>query len=243
MERRSHPTTDNPIHVLVLFYSRFGVLRLLAEHIAQGAHRLPNVDVTLLEVEDQPVEELRQGETRADMRRRRAIILEQLTLADALVMGAPAYFGSMASPVKRVFEDCLVASGSPPAEDRSRPWRALQLRDKIGAAFTSSGTPHGGNEQALHLMLTLFMHLGMIVVTPGQAEPILQNQAAPYGATAITGANADRLPSAIEQEAAMALGERVARMTTWLKLGRTEWERRHPPERAEKGLPRFNPLS
>jgi NAD(P)H dehydrogenase (quinone) len=214
MQRRAHPTTDNPIRVLVLFYSRFGVLRLLADQIAQGARRLPDAEVTLLEVEEQPVEELRLGETEADMQQRRAIILEQLTVADALVVGAPAYFGSMASPIKRLFEDCLVASGSPPAEDRSRPWRALQLRDKIGAAFTSSGTPHGGNEQALHSMLTLYMHLGMIVITPGQAEPILQNQAAPYGPTAITGASADRLPSGIEQEAAQALGERVARMTT-----------------------------
>ena len=237
MERRAHPTADNPIRVLVLFYSRFGVLRLLAEQIAQGARRLSDVEVTLLEVEDQPVEELRQGETEADMQRRRAIILEQFTLADALVVGAPAYFGSMASPIKRLFEDCLVASGSPPAEDRSRPWRALQLRDKIGAAFTSSGTPHGGNEQALHSMLTLFMHLGMIVITPGQAEPILQNQAAPYGPTAITGASADRLPSGIEQAAAQALGERVARMATWLKFGRTEWERRHAPEHPAKIRP------
>jgi NAD(P)H dehydrogenase (quinone) len=146
-------------------------------------------------------------------------------LADAIIVGSPAYFGSMASPVKRLFEDCLVADGAPPAEDRSRPWRAGQMRNKLGAAFTSSGTPHGGNEQALHSILTMFMHLGMLILTPGLEEPILENPAAPYGPTAITGASADRLPSEVEQDVAQEFGTRVARIATWLRSGRTEWER------------------
>jgi len=103
------------------------------------------------------------------------------------------------------------------------------LRDTVGAAFTASGTPHGGNELALHSILTLFMHLGMIVVTPGQGQPILSNPAAPYGATAITGASGDDLPTTEEQEAARAMGERVARIATWVSLGRAEWEQNRAP--------------
>jgi NAD(P)H dehydrogenase (quinone) len=215
------------INILVAYYSRFGVLKVMAEHIAQGAQAAPNVDLTYLEVEELPVSQQRPGETEADMHRRRAVILDRLTGADALIVGAPAYFGTLASPVKRLFEDCLVAGVGGGLDDRSRPWRASQLRDKVGAAFTASGTPHGGNEAALHSILTLFMHLGMVIVTPGQGEPILENPAAPLGATAIAGASGDRRPSPSEQAHARALGERVARITSWLRLGRTAYEQEH----------------
>ncbi len=146
---RISPTADNPLHVVILFYSRFGVAKLLAERDKQGVRRVPNVAATALEVEDTPLEQSRPGETQADMQLRRARQLDQLVLADAVIVGSPAYFGGMASPVKRLFEDCLVASGGLPDEDRSRPWRAPQMREKVDAAFTTSGTPHGGNEQAL----------------------------------------------------------------------------------------------
>jgi NAD(P)H dehydrogenase (quinone) len=201
----------------------------MAEYIADGARSVPGADVHLMEVEDLPIDILRPGENETDHLLRRGVLMERITGADALVVGAPAYFGSMASPVKRFFEDCLTAESPPPATDRSRPWRHTALRDTVGAAFTASGTPHGGNELALHSILTLFMHLGMIVVTPGQGQPILGNPAAPYGATAITGASGDDLPTAQEQEAARALGVRVAHVATWVSLGRTEWERKQAP--------------
>jgi NAD(P)H dehydrogenase (quinone) len=222
-------TRTHRLEILIVYYSRFGVLRLLAERIAEGARRLPTVEVRDLEVEDRPLEEPRPGETEDDVARRRAIAVNQLAMADALIVGAPSYFGSMAAPVKRLFEDCLTAS--PPPTDRSRPWRSYLFGDKVGAAFTASGTPHGGNEQTLHSILTMLMHLGMVVVTPGQGEPILEDEASPYGATAIAGPGGDRVPSAAEQDAALALGERVARVTTWLALGRAEWDKsRVPPK-------------
>ena len=86
-------------------------------------------------------------------------------------------------------------------------------------------------------ILTLFMHLGMIVVTPGQAEPVLENPSAPYGATTVTGASGDRLPTSVEQAEADALGTRVAQFATWLKLGRTAWETTH----GRRGRPRSTP--
>ena len=212
--------------VLIVYYSRFGAIKSLAEHVAEGARRVPNIETDMLEVEDLPVEALRTGEREHDMQMRRATVVGKLGSADAFVVGTPAYFGSMASPVKRLFEECATAS-APPAMDRSRPWRHYLFRDKAGGAFTTSATPHGGNEQALHSILTMLMHLGMIVVTPGQQMPILENDAAPYGATAITGAEGNRIPTEIEREGARALGQRVAEVATWLAWGRTEWEKRH----------------
>lgn len=225
-------TPPPDIRILIVYYSRGGATRALAEQIAVGARGVTGVAAYLLEVGDRPVDERRGHERAHDTALRRAAVVNQLATSDALIVGAPALFGSMASPVKRLFEDCATAP-DPPLTDRGRPWRLHLFRDKVGAAFTGSATPHGGNEQALHSVLTMLMHLGMLVVTPGQGLPVLVNQMAPYGATAITGAGGDHLPAAAEQAAARALGARVATITTWLHLGRWQWDRL--PERKEKG--------
>jgi NAD(P)H dehydrogenase (quinone) len=65
----------------------------------------------------------------------------------------------------------------------------------------------------------------LILVTPGQGAPILENEAAPYGPTAITGPEGDRPPGPAEAEAARAYGALVAEVTAWLRWGRGEWER------------------
>jgi NAD(P)H dehydrogenase (quinone) len=208
--------------VLVVYYSRFGVLRRLAELIAEGVGRVPGASARLMSVDEQPIGEPRSGEYVEEAAMRRAVTLNQLLASDAIVVGAPSYFGSMASPVKRLLEDC--ASTSPaPQQVRSRRWRAYLFRDKVDAAFTSSATPHGGNEQTLHSILTMLMHLGMLVVTPGQREPVLVHAGAPYGATAVAGADGDRAPSRTEQAAARDLGQRVAECATRLVLGRLRW--------------------
>lgn len=217
---------NRSVNVLIVYYSRFGAIKLLAEQIAAGVREVPNAEPHFLEAPDLPVEALQSGEREHEMELRRAEIVGQFGAADALIVGGPAYFGSMASPLKRLFEDCATAS-SPPATDRTRPWRHYLFRDKPGAAFTASATPHGGNEQTLHSILTMLMHLGMIVVTPGQQMPILENDNAPYGATTITGASGNRIPAEIDFEGARQLGRRVAEVATWLAWGKEQWKKRH----------------
>jgi hypothetical protein len=63
----------------------------------------------------------------------------------------------------------------------------------------------------------------MIPVTPGQQQPILENEAAPYGATTISGPEGDRPPTPEEEEQARALGQRVAEVTTWVVTGAIAW--------------------
>lgn len=227
--------TRRNLQILVIYYSRFGAIKALAKQIAGGIRQVKGVDIEFLEIEEQPIEELRPEESVEDMERRRSHVLRQIAKADALIVGAPAYFGSMASPVKRLLED-VATHNSPAFTERSRPWRHYQFRDKVGAAFTSSATPHGGNEMALHSILTLMMHLGMLVVTPGQHEPLLEHVDAPYGATTIAGPKGNREATAEEREAARELGQRVAEITAWLTWGRLEWER----ERGRSAVP-FGP--
>jgi NAD(P)H dehydrogenase (quinone) len=225
---------DAPIRVLVVYYSRFGAVERLASCVAEGAGRVENVTVDLLNVEDQPVDELRAGEDEDAMLRRRAAIVNRLTNADALIVGSPGYYGGMASAVHRLFEDCATAA-VPPNTDRTRPWRHYLFKDKVGAAFGATGTPHGGNEQTLLSILTMFMHFGMIPVTPGQQQPILENESSPYGASTITGPRGDRAPTADEEEQARRLGQRVAEVTTWLVMGAAAWAANREENRPARG--------
>ena len=230
-------TTQRPLQILVVYYSRFGVVELLAERVAEGARREPGVQTDLLAIDDVPPSELRLGEDEDAMRQRRAQLVHRLASADAIIVGAPSYFGGPASPLKRFFEDCLT-DDTPGGTDRSRPWRPERFRNKVGAAFAASGTPHGGNEETLRSILTMLMHLGMIIVTPGQRLPILEHEAAPYGATAVSGADGRRLPDKAEQDEARDLGEQVAQIATWLRDGRDVSDQRQTvgSRRAGKGL-------
>ncbi len=223
------------LEVAVVYYSRFGAVRRLAERIAEGVRRVPGVAVDLLPIGDEPVGPQRAQETETDAALRRGALMDRLAGADALIVGAPTYLGSMASPAKRLFEDLVTGAGAPPAPDASRPWRHYEFRDKVGAAFTSSATPHGGNEQTLHSILTMLMHLGMIVVTPGLREPLLEGCWAPYGATLVARPGAEPAGTAEEDEAARALGERVATVATWLRCGRTEAEKVATHSSGEQG--------
>lgn len=207
------------VEVLVVAYSRFGVLERLSQLILEGVRSVPGASAHIIVVPDEPIDGLLPGESELERNRRLELLLERLRVADALIVGAPAYYGGMASPMKRFFEDILTAGSAPPV-DRTRPWHRDLLRDKVGAAFTASATPHGGNEMALHSILTMFMHLGMLIVTPGQAEPLLLNPGAPYGATAISGPSGDEPPTAEEEAAARELGIRVTRMAGLLRAGR-----------------------
>ena len=215
------------VHVAIVVYSRFGVVRRLAEAVVEGVESIGRAEAHIIEVTDEPVDQLRPAETEPDRNQRRAVLQRRLAAADAVIIGSPAYFGSMASVVKRFFEDVLTAEVPPPV-DRSRPWRFGILHDKVGAAFTASATPHGGNEMALHSILTLLMHVGAIIVAPGQEEPPLENQSAPYGATAISGPTGDKPPSEDELRSARLLGSRVARIALWVHAGKRSLAQHEP---------------
>ncbi len=207
-----------PFHVLIVYYSRFGSCRALAQAVQAGVAQVPNTTTELLEIADTPFASLQGASTDQAEQAERTALLNRLARADALIVGGPAYFGSVASPLKRFFEDLATASSK--LLDRTRPWHHYLFRDKPGAAFITSATPHGGNEQALHSILTMMMHLGMLVITPGQRGPILEQPDAPYGATVVTGPGGDRELTAEETTSAKALGQRVAEVGTWIRTGR-----------------------
>ena len=194
--------TDRDVKVAVVYYSRFGSVAAMAQAVAEGCRRVPGAEVLLYRIGEEPPPEL------ADLR-----------AADALVVGTPAYFGNAASPALSFFETLLSGQVGAKVEGRA-PWWHQMFQDKVGAAFVSCGAEHAGSEHALQAVLRLMMHLGMVVVTPGLPEPMFVEHRSPYGAVAVAGPGGDRPPNLTELDAARELGERVATVAMWMRLGR-----------------------
>jgi NAD(P)H dehydrogenase (quinone) len=111
--------------------------------------------------------------------------LEDLTGADGVVFGAPTYFGTLSGEMKSFIDRSVRIRG--------------KLENKVGAAFTSSGSLSGGNETTLISMIEAMLIHGMIIV----GDPI--ETGGHYGAVAVGAPDAEAL------NACRKLGERVAK--------------------------------
>ncbi|NUP35730.1 MAG: NAD(P)H:quinone oxidoreductase [Streptomyces sp.] len=95
--------------------------------------------------------------------------VEDVVWADAVLMGSPTRFGNVAAQLKQ-FLDTLGPA-----------WKKGELTDKVYSAFTSTGSPHGGNESTLLALMQSFHHFGGIVVAPGFTHPDKFADGNPYG--------------------------------------------------------------
>ena len=101
-------------------------------------------------------------------------------------MGSPTYYGQMAAEIKQLFDGTTTIRG--------------QLENKIGAAFTSSGSHEGGNQTTLLSIIQAMLIHAMIVV----GDPM--ETGGHYGVVAV-GA-----PSKHDLELCRKLGMRVANL-------------------------------
>ena len=190
------------IKVLVLYYSAYGHIEQMAYAIAEGARRGgAQVDVKRVP-ELVPDAVARAAHFKLDQVAPLASI-EDLAEYDAIVVGVGTRFGRMASQMASFLDQ---GGGL---------WARGALHGKVGGAFTSSATQHGGNETTLFSIITNLLHFGMVVVGlpySHQGQMTLEEivGGAPYGATTIAGADGARQPSALELAGARHQGELVA---------------------------------
>ncbi|MEN6355992.1 MAG: NAD(P)H:quinone oxidoreductase [Armatimonadota bacterium] len=201
------------INVLIAFYSRYGNTRALAEAIAEGARQVGDVDVRIRRAADLAPEEVIAKDPRWAAARREMTAAyeeptnEDMVWADAIFFGTPTRYGNPTAEMKLVI-------------DRTGPlWVKGALVDKVASVFVSTSTTHGGNESTLLAMLNPLMHLGMIIVAPGYADPIMFSAGTPYGASSVSGPDADQMPTENDLAAARFLGKRAAQRALMLKLG------------------------
>ncbi len=194
--------------VLVLYYSSYGHIEAMAKAAAEGAAAAgAQVDIRRVP-ETVPDEVARKSHYKLDQAAPVASVAE-LEGYDAIVVGTGTRYGRITSQMAAFLDQ----TGS--------LWQRNALEGKVGAAFTSTATQHGGQETTLLSIITNLLHFGMVVVGlpysfKGQMTLDEVVGGSPYGATTIAGGDGSRQPSAIELDGARIQGRLVAR--TAIKL-------------------------
>ena len=186
--------------LLVLYYSRHGATRKMADLIAQGIESVPGCSARLRTVP--PVSTVAEA-TEPDIPREGPPYAElrDLQECDGLALGSPTRFGNMAAPLKYFWDST------------STEWLAGTLSGKPACVFTSTGSLHGGQETTLLSMTIPLMHHGMLLLGLPYTEAALMTTASggsPYGATHWAGAGGNQPVAEDSRRLAIALGRRLA---------------------------------
>jgi NAD(P)H dehydrogenase (quinone) len=188
------------LNILVLYYSRHGATRQLAELIAQGIESVSGCDARLRTV---PAVSTVTEATQPGIPAEGApyVELKDLEECAGLALGSPTRFGNMAAPLKYFWDGT------------SSQWLSGTLSGKPACVFTSTGSLHGGQETTLISMMLPLMHHGMLLLGLPYTQPELMTSASggsPYGATHWSGVNGTHSISEDTRSLAIALGCRLA---------------------------------
>lgn len=193
------------LSVLILYYSKTGHTRSMAQAIAQGVQNIglnaqlrtvPEL-TTSTQVAEPSIPE--QGDIYCT--------LNDLQNCHGLILGSPTRFGNMASPLKYFLEQTTGL------------WLSGALHGKPASVFTSSGAMHGGQESTLLTMYMPLLHHGMLLMGLSNAESALtqtKTGGTPYGASHVSGARHQFSLSDDEKQLCIAQGERMAKMVLQL---------------------------
>jgi NAD(P)H dehydrogenase (quinone) len=167
--------------ILILYYSRRGSTRKMAEFVREGVEQIPGHEVRLKSVAEA-------GQ-------------DDLVWCDGIALGSPTFLGTVASEMKRYWEDCLPV------------WQKID--GKIGCAFSSEGGWGGGAELTCQALETIMMNYGMLVF--GVTDYVARQYTAHYGAVQPGEPRLDR-----EKDACRILGKRLAEWVAVLVEGRKD---------------------
>jgi len=192
--------TQPAITLLVLYYSRHGATRKLADLICQGIDSVPGCEARLRTVP--AVSAVSEASAPAIPAQGPPYVeLADLRDCDGLALGSPTRFGNMASAMKYFWDGTSV------------DWLAGTLVGKPACVFTSTGSLHGGQESTLLSMMLPLLHHGMLLLGLPYTQPELMTTTSggtPYGASHWAGLNGDRPLADDSRSLAIALGRRLA---------------------------------
>ncbi|MEQ9607091.1 MAG: NAD(P)H:quinone oxidoreductase [Kiloniellaceae bacterium] len=195
--------------VLVLYYSTYGHVETMAKAVAEGARGVDGVEVTVKRVPElMPEDVAKKAGVKLDQEAPIAKP-EELADYDAVIFGTPTRFGNMASQMRNFLDQ----TGS--------LWMNGSLVGKVGSAFASTATQHGGQETTLTSFHTTLFHLGFVVVgLPYSCKEQMDMTeivgGSPYGATTLAGGDGSRQPSEKELTMARFQGRHVAEIAAKL---------------------------
>lgn len=192
------------VNILVLYYSRDGATKSMAQHIARGVESIPDSTANLRTVPklstvcEQTADEIPESGSLY-------VTLDDLKLCDGLALGSPTHFGNMAAPLKYFIDNT------------TEIWFSGALSNKPAAVFTSTGSMHGGQETTLLSMMLPLFHHGMLLLGLPSSENALRETktgGTPYGPSHVS--HGQQSLSKDEKSLCFALGARLA--TTALQL-------------------------
>ena len=135
--------------VLVLYYSSYGHIETMAEAIAEGA-RSAGAEVDIKRVPELVPEAVAKASHYKLDQAAPVARIEDLANYDAIGVGAGTRFGRMGAQMANFLDQ---AGGL---------WARGALNGKVGAAFTSTATQHGGQETTLFTIITNLLHFGLV---------------------------------------------------------------------------------
>jgi NAD(P)H dehydrogenase (quinone) len=194
--------------ILVLYYSSYGHIETMAGAVAEGA-RGAGADVDIKRVPETVPEEIAKNAYFKLNQAASVATIDDLAHYDAIIVGTGTRFGRMSSQMASFLDQ----AGS--------LWLSGALNGKVGAAFSSSATQHGGQETTLFSIITNLLHFGMTIVGldygfAGQMDNSQIVGGAPYGATTIANGDGSRTPTDLELDGARYQGRRVAEVAAKL---------------------------
>lgn len=195
--------------VLVLYYSMYGHIEIMANAVAEGARSVENTEVAVKRVPELMSEEVaRRVGAKLDQPAPIATV-DELPNYDAIIFGTPTRFGNMCAQMRNFLDQT------------GRLWLNGGLIGKVGSVFTSTGTQHGGQETTITSFHTTLLHHGMIIVgVPYSCEEIMNMSeitgGSPYGASTLAGGDGKRQPSDNEIKIARFQGAHVAQVASKL---------------------------
>ncbi|NJR78873.1 NAD(P)H:quinone oxidoreductase [Sphingomonas corticis] len=196
--------------VLVLYYSSYGHIEQMADAVAEGA-RAGGAEVDIRRVpETAPPEVVKAAGFKADTAHPTIEGPDALAGYDAIVVGAPTRYGRMPSQMAAFWD---TTGGL---------WMKGALVGKVGGAFTSTASQHGGQETTLFSIITNLLHHGMTIVGldygfQGQMGVKEVHGGTPYGASTLADGDGSRQPSQVDLDGARYQGKRIAETAAKLK--------------------------
>ncbi len=186
--------------ILVLYYSRNGSVRQMAQLVGRGIETVSGMTARLRTV---PAVSTVSEAVAPDIPDSGSPYVEQRDLEECagLALGSPTRFGNMAAPMK-YFLDGLGGL-----------WLRGTMVGKPASVFTASSTMHGGQETTLLSMMLPLMHHGMVIVSLPYTEPELSSTRSggtPYGASHVSGVDNDQPVSEDERRLCIAQGRQLA---------------------------------
>lgn len=196
--------------ILVLYYSTYGHLEIMANAVAEGAKGVAGVSVDVKRVPELvPADVAKASHFKLDQKAPVATV-DELANYDAIIFGAPTRFGVAASQMRNFLDQT------------GGLWAKGALIGKVGSVFTSTATQHGGQESTILSLHTTLLHHGMVIVGlpySCAAQTTLKEitGGSPYGASTIAGGDGSRMPSENELGMARFQGDHVAKIASKLK--------------------------